>query len=431
MSEEKLVRGISRWDLTAIVINTVIGAGIFGLPSKVAALIGSYSLLAFVLCAVIIFLIVLCFAEVASRFKTTGGAYLYAKSAFGSLVGFEVGWLFWLTRITASATNCNLLIDYLGFFSTDISQGWMRIPLIAIIVLGVMTINLVGIRESATATNILTVGKLVPLFLLIVIGVFFLQPGNFNFSNAPELDVFAGAVLVLIYAFVGFESAVVPAGEMREPQKNTPFALFTAISVIVAIYILIQIVCIGTLPELANSNRPLADAAQSFVGTYGASVIVIGAVISILGNLNVGLLAASRLPFAMAENKELPAFLAKTHERFKTPFSAIIITSVSIFIFTVQSSFISALKISTITRLFVYAVTCAALPVLRRRKNTSDASFSAPFGVSASALALILIGWLLWNVDFKEEGFKVLVVTIIGLILYYAYRAFVKTKNGA
>jgi basic amino acid/polyamine antiporter, APA family len=429
MTEEKLIRGISRWDLTAIVINTVIGAGIFGLPSKVAALIGSYSILAFAVCALIIIFIVLCFAEVASRFQTSGGAYLYAKEAFGSLVGFEIGWLFWLTRITASATNCNLLIDYLGFFSPEISQGWTRIFLIALIVFALMAINLYGVRESATATNILTVGKLVPLFLFIVVGVFFLQPANFDFSGAPEMDVFAGAVLVLIYAFVGFESAVVPAGEMREPRKNTPFALFTAIGAIVAIYILIQIVSIGTLPELASSDRPLADAAQNFVGTYGATVIVVGAVISILGNLNVGLLAASRLPFAMAENRELPSFLAKTHEKYKTPFAAIIITAVSIFVFTVQTSFIAALTISTITRLIVYAATCAALPVLRRRKDAPEASFLAPFGAAASVLSLFLIGWLLWNVDFGKEGFKVLIVAAIGLALFAAFRFYQNAKR--
>ena len=311
MTEEKLVRGIGRWDLTAIVINTVIGAGIFGLPSKVAALVGSYSLIAFVVCAIIIVFVVLCFAEVSSRFRATGGAYIYTKEAYGSLVGFEVGWLFWITRFTAFAANCNLLISYLGYFYEPLSVGFMRIFLIALVVFGLTFINIVGVKESVTTTNILTIGKLTPLFLFVVVGVFFIEPANFNFAAAPELDVFANAILVLIYAFVGFESAVIPAGEMEDPKKNAPFALMTAIGIIVAFYILIQIVSIGTLPELATSERPLADAAQGFVGTFGATFIVIGALVSILGNLNVGLLATTRLLFAMAEQKDIPQVLAR------------------------------------------------------------------------------------------------------------------------
>ena len=406
MAEEKLVRGISRWDLTAIVINTVIGAGIFGLPSKVAKLVGSYSLLAFLVCSIIIVFVVLCFAEVSSRFRATGGAYIYTKEAYGDFVGFEVGWLFWITRFTAFAANCNLLVNYLDFFYKPIAeyigivhqplpQTSLRVFVIALIVFGLTFINIVGVKESVRTTNILTVSKLIPLFLFVVVGLFFIDPGNFDFSVSPETDVFANAILVLIYAFVGFESAVIPAGEMKNPKENAPFALMTAIGIIVAFYILIQTVSIGTLPELANSEKPLADAAQTFVGTYGAAVIVIGAMISILGNLNVGLFATTRLLFAMAEQKDIPQFLAKISDRFKTPHFAIVLTAIGIFLYTVFSSFIAALTISTITRLIVYGMTCIALPIFRYRKDAPDAGFIAPLGILASILSLVLMGWLL------------------------------------
>lgn len=418
MTDEKLVRGIGRWDLTAIAINTIIGAGIFGLPAKVHALIGSYSLVAFVLCAVIIGFIVLCYAEVSSRFSATGGPYLYAKEAFGSLVGFEVGWLYWIVRVTTFAANCNLFVTYLGFFEPRISSGTGRIVVISSIVLLLAAVNLVGVRQSAFVTNIFTAGKLIPLFIFVLVGIFFIQPANFSFDAVPEYGAFSSAVLLLIYAFVGFEVAVVLGGETKDPQKSMPFALLTAVLIVAILYILIQIVSIGTLPGLAASERPLADAAANFLGIYGAAFITLGALISILGNLNVGLLGSTRLLFAMSEQKDMPKIFAATHERFRTPHVAILLTAVVSLILTIQSSFITAVAIATITRLLVYATTCIALPVFRRRGDAPDAKFIAPLGIVAAILSLGLIAWLLTRVDFAKEGVPILVAAAIGLLIY-------------
>jgi len=425
INEPKLVRGISRWDMVAITINSIIGAGIFGLPSKAAALIGANSLFAFIACAFVVALIVLCFAEVSSRFTETGGPYLYAKEAFGSVVGFEVGWLFWLVRITAFATNCNLLVNYLGFANNQFA----RILTIIVVVLALSAINLVGVKTSARTTNFFTVGKLIPLLVFALVGLFFINPQNLTFTTEIDSATFAQTVLVLIYAFTGFEMAVVPSGEMKEPRKNLPFALLTAIAVVAALYILIQIVCIGTLPGLATSERPLADAASQFLGTYGAAFIIVGATISITGNLNSLLLAASRIPFAMSEQGELPNALSKTHASFKTPYVSIILTAIVMLIFTVQTSFLTALTISTITRLLVYVATCASLPVFRYREKSPQAEFLAPLGVAAAIASLALIGWLLYNVKFDEV--KVLAVCAsIGLIIYFVY-SFVKKQPSA
>ncbi len=429
MADEKLVRGINRWDLTAIAVNTIIGAGIFGLPSKVFDKIGGYSLLAFVVCAFIIGFIVLCFAEVASRFRETGGMYLYAKEAFGGVVGFEVGWLYWIVRVTTFAANCNLLLAYLGFFLLSASEGATRIVLISLIVLILTGVNFLGVKESVILTNIFTVGKIVPLLIFSAIGLFYIQPGNFNFSDTPDYTSFSSAVLLLIYAFVGFEAAVIPAGETKDPQKNVPFALIAALLFCAALFIIIQIVSIGTLPELAKSERPLADAAGKFMGSFGAAFIAIGALVSILGNLNGGFLAASRIPFAMAEQRELPAVIGKTHARFKTPYVSLFLTAIVMFFLTVQSSFISAVAIATITRLLVYATTCASLPVFRLRRDAPEAKFMAPFGIAAAVLSLILTAWLLTNVDFRKEGLAILVAAIVGLIIYFAYRVFSKNTK--
>ncbi len=422
MSNDKLVRGLGRWDFTAIVINTIIGAGIFGLPAKVHAQIGSYSLFAFVACAFIVGLIVLCYAEVSSRFPTTGGPYLYAKEAFGSVVGFEVGWLYWIVRVTTFAANCNLLVTYLGFFIPSASEGPLRIALIGLIVLVITAVNIAGIRESALMTNIFTVGKLVPLLIFAVVGMFFIQPGNFPFDVVPDSTSFGAAVLLLIYAFVGFEVSVVLAGETRSPERTVPFGILAALGGVAVLYIFIQIVSIGTLPGLANSERPLADASAVFLGPLGAAFITVGALVSIFGNLNVGILGSTRLLFAMSERGDLPSVLAKTHMSLKTPYVAIVFTAIVILILTIQSSFITAVAIATITRLIVYATTCLALPILRKRTDLPAAPFTVPFGIVAAALSIALILWLLTNVDFAREAVPIVVAAALGLIFFAGFR---------
>lgn len=429
MNESKLVRGLGKWDLTAIAINTIIGTGIFILPARVTGLIGSFSLLAFVVCALITGLIVLCFAEVSSRFQSTGGMYLYAKEAFGPVVGFEVGWLYWVVRVATFAANCNAFLIYLGFFYPAANEGALRIAIISSIVVSMTAVNLIGVRESAILTNVFTVGKIVPLLVFAAIGLFFIQPANFNFAETPEYGKFSQAILLLIYAYVGFEAAVIPAGESKDPQKSLPFALIAALGFCTILFIVIQFVAMGTLPGLADSKTPLADAATLFMGSFGGAFIAVGALISILGNLNGGFLAASRLPFAMAEQKELPQALAKTHERFKTPFLSIIVTAAVILVLTIYSTFFTAVTIATITRLLVYATTCLALPVFRRRTDMPAARFTAPLGIAAAVLSLALIAWLLSNVDFAKEGIPILVAAAVGLVIYFAYRIFSKTGS--
>lgn len=429
MKEEKLVRGLGRFDFTAIVVNTVIGAGIFGLPSKVFAQIGSYSLFAFVACALIVGLIVLCYAEVASRFSATGGPYLYAREAFGPAVGFEVGWLYWIVRVVTFAANCNLMVTYLGFLVPSANNPWMRALFSTLIVAIITGVNLVGVRESALMTNIFTVGKLLPLLLFAGIGMFFIDPANFSFAAAPEYGKFSSAVLLLIYAFVGFEASVVLSGETRSPERTIPFGLILGLAIVAVFYIFVQIVSIGTLPNLATSERPIADAAMVFLGNGGALLITLGALISIFGNLNVGVLSSTRMLFAMSEQRDLHPVFAKTHPKFKTPTVAILVTAVVILVLTIQSSFLTAVAIATITRLVVYATTCLALPILRRREDQPPAPFSAPLGVAAAVLSIALIIWLLTNVDFVREGVPVLIACVLGLIIFAICRRFARSDD--
>lgn len=415
-TEAGLVRGIRRWDLVAIAVNGIIGAGIFGLPSKVHALIGPYSVIAFLACAAVVTLIILCFAEVASRFAATGGPYLYAREAFGPAVGFEVGWMLWLARLTAFAANSNLLVQYTSYFWPDAVVGWRRVVIITLLMAGLAIVNVVGVRNAAMVSDFFSVAKLVPLAVFIAVGLFFVSPSSFSPVAQPGYGGFSKSVLMLVYAFTGFEMAVIPAGEAVNPRRNLPMAMLTAIGVVVLVYVLVQIVCIGTLPALAASERPLADAAEQFLGRAGGAFISAGALISILGNLNVLVLAASRLPFAMAERDELPRRLAATHRRFHTPHAAILLTSAIMLVLALRKSFVEALTISTVARLVAYGATCAAVPVLRR-KGGPRAMFSIPAGTLVSAATLVLCVWLLSNSSF-DEARDAAIVGAVGFLVY-------------
>src|SRR5262245_42736045 len=203
-SEAGLIRGIRRWDLVILAVNGIIGAGIFGLPSQAFKLTGTYSLLAFAACAVVVTLAILCFAEVSSRFTETGGPYLYARPAFGATVSFQVGWMLWLARLTAFAANSNLLVQYIGFFWPDAVSGLPRALIITVVVAALTIINLIGVRNAALTTNIFTIAKLLPLLLFIAVGLFFVKSSNYPLATPPTYANFSAAVLVLVYAFTGF-----------------------------------------------------------------------------------------------------------------------------------------------------------------------------------------------------------------------------------
>jgi amino acid transporter len=427
LSEEGLVRGIRQWDLVGVVINSVIGAGIFVLPAKSFALIGNYSLIAFVICAIVTLLIILCFVEVSSRFTDTGGPYLYAREAFGPTVGFQVGWMNWIARLTAYATNCNLLIVYLAFFWPAAGSGFLRAAVITLITVSLTIINVIGVRDAAITSNVFTFAKLAALLLFIGVGLFFLSPANFTLGQYPELGKFSTAVLLLVYAFTGFENASVPAGEIVNPRRCIPFAFLVAMAIVTTFYLLIQTVSIGTLSNLGNTERPLAEAAVNFLGPIGASIIAAGAITSVIGNLNVNLLTSPRMLFAMSNHRELPRPLSLVHPRFRTPYVAILISGAIMLILTLSSSLIYALTVSTVARLFAYAATCIALPTLRYKHPATPALRKVRGGVLISVVAVLFSLWLLANstpVELRDSG----IALAVGLTIYIVYRW--RSKSG-
>jgi len=387
-----LQRAIGRWDFVSLIINITIGAGIWGLPAKVYALLGSYSVFAFIACAFFIALIMLCFAEAGSRFSITGGPYLYALQSFGAATGFLAGWLLWLSRIFAFASVANLLIGYASLFYAGIAVGWYRAFFIGSLVAGLGLLNWVGIRPATVLNNVITTIKLLVLVAFVGIGLFFIKAKSFQFSQPPAFGPFGQATLLLVFAFSGFDVAAVPAGEVRQPNKNVPFALGAALLVVTLLYIGIQVVTIGTLPGLATSSTPLADASYILAGKPGAVVLSIGAIITILGTMNILVLTCSRLLFAMAEQKQLPVLLTQIHPRFQTPSVALLVSAGFMLVVTIGSNFLQALSISALIRLFTFITTAMAVFVLRKKQGQAPFTIKRPHVVVT--LVVVLCGVL-------------------------------------
>jgi len=428
---EGLSREIRKWELVALLINVTVGAGILKLPSDVQRSVGNYSLLAFVVCALIIGLIALCFAEVGSRFSGTGGPYLYAREAFGGTPAFLVGWLMWLTRLAGFATLVQVFVAYLGYFWPAAEAGVPRAAVITGLVVVLTFINLLGVKQSARTSDVLTITKLIPLLLFIAIGLLFINASRFTLSAAPTFGTFTSAVFVLVYVFSGFEAVLINSGEVRQPQSAIPFALIVALSVAIVLFLLIQIVCIGVLPDLANSQRPLADASYIFLGTAGPIVISLGALISIFGTLNVIMLACTRLPFAMAAQHQLPTPLARVHHRFRTPHVSILTCAAAALLIALPGTFIYAVKITVITRVIVYASTCVSLPILRRRKASMESStFKVPAGIPISIICVAICVWLLVSSDWREAR-DVSMAIVVGLVVYGLTRTMSNLGHGA
>lgn len=415
-----LAREIRRWDLVAFGVNFIIGAGIFGLPSKVFALVGPTSLIVFVLCAAATVLLVLSFAEVASRYTGTGGPYLYALDTFGSLAGFQVAWTRWLASLLAWAGNALLLVTYLGYIFPALDGAlWRNVALVALAV-PVAAINVTGVRDTTLLSNILAISKLLPMFLFAAVGLFHLEPSNFAIREFPDHAALGSAALALMYAFSGFESLPVPAGEVRNPRRDVPFALLATLGIVTMLYISIQAVCIGTLPGLAASERPLADASAIVLGGWGGLLITAAAVFSIGGNLNGQLLANSRLLFAMAEHGQLGPSLASTHPRFRTPYIAVLLTSALCLALALTGTFMQLITISVLARLVTFIATAAALPILRRRHPDQPPPFRLPAGPLIACAGILVCLWLLAQsaaADFRAAA----IGAALGLPFYFFY----------
>jgi amino acid transporter len=384
---------LTRWDLTAIGINQVIGSAIFLLPADVARQVGAWGPAAFFGIGLASLLIALCFAEVGSRFDRTGGPYLPARAAYGRFIGFEVGWMMWFTRVASQASVSNGLALALAFYWPSLATGVPRMSVITSVTLALTLINLRGIKQSKWVVNTLTVGKLAPLLLFIAAGIWFIEPSRLTATPDVTLSQVGTAALLLIFAYGGYEVTGVPAGEAANPRRDVPFAFVMTILTVAAVMTLTSIVATGILPDVAATRTPLADGAAVFMGALGALVVSVGSVISMTGNNMGQVLTGSRTIFALAENGDLPRWFARVHPVHRTPSNAILFTAAVALTLALTGSFVQLAAVSAVARLVMYLAVCTATLVLRRRGPDAEmgqAQFTAPLGPVVPVLASIV-----------------------------------------
>jgi basic amino acid/polyamine antiporter, APA family len=412
-----LVRAIGRWSLAALTINCIIGSGVFGLPSVIAGTLENASPFAWLFAAAATALVMACFAEVASRFDQSGGVYLYTRTAFGRTFGIAIVWLGWLARLTAAAANANLFVIYLGEFWPGAKSAVPRIVILTLL-LGLLTaVNYVGVKKGATQSNLFTAAKLVTLVGFIVAGLLFITFKHLPLvisapSGSPKL--WLHPVLLLMFAYGGYETALMVGGEAKDPRRDYPFALAVALIVCVLIYTMTQWLVISLLPGKLMTDRPMATAGQLMIGVWGARLVSVGVLVSCYGYLSANILGFPRILFAQAEQGDMPQWVAAVHEKFRTPHVAIVIFAIWLWAFSLIGSFQWNVAISAMARLIYYASVCAALPVLRRMTGVPRAQFRLPLGNFFAVLAIAVSSLLFPKLD--SRGLLVMGVLALCII---------------
>lgn len=398
--EEPLARRLGVVGVWLLVVNGMIGAGIFGLPGQAAALAGAFSPAIFVLCALLILPIMLSFAELASRFDGTGGPVRYAGSVFGPFVGFQVGWAFSIARLTAFSANAVLLVEALGILAPGLDAPGARLALLVVICGGLTLVTALGTRDAMRSLGILTLLKFLPLLAVVAVALV-VMPATMLGAPAlrppPDADLGAAVILVL-YAFVGFESGLVPAGEARRPRRDIPRALVAAIAIVAALYVLLQCASLAALPDLATIERPLVALGEALLGPAGALLMLAGMAVSIGGNLAGSIFSTPRVLYALARDRQLPSLFAIVPARTGTPAWSIVAFGAAAFALAAYGSFAWLAAASVLTRLLIYFVCVAAIPALRRRDPDEPDTIRLPGGLLIPGLALLICIGLLTQV---------------------------------
>jgi len=404
-SSEGLVRAIGRWSMAALTVNCIIGSGIFGLPAVLSSLLGRASVAAILLAAMAVGVIMACFAEVASRFSHTGGPYLYAHEAFGRFMGIQVAWLVWFVRLTACAANANLFVTYLGEFWLQATRPAMKLAILTLLIGILAAINFRGVKAGTHVSTSFTIAKLATLIFVTLAGAFYILVKHPVLTN-PALTLgatqWARAIVLLIFAYGGFEAALISAGEAKNPRRDLPFGLFAALITCAVIYGLIQWVVVGVLRDPGHSERPLADVARIVMGSGGAALTAAGALFSIYGYLSGNILATPRITFALAERGDFPSVFALVHPRFRTPYFSILVFALLVWLLALFGSFAGNATLSAGSRLFYYGVVCAAVPVLRR-KMPEPPLFHLRGGTLLGIVGVLICAGLLTQIEYDKS----------------------------
>ena len=409
-----LVRAVGFWGLVAMCINAVVGSGVFLLPRETYELLGPFSLWAPVLFAVPVFVLVLCVAAAASHFQEPGGAFLYARTAFGDFVGFETGWMNWLARLTSLAALANGFVVSLARLWPAAAEPGMRAALLVTTIGGLGVVHAVGVRYGAGTIYAFTAGKLLPLVVFIVAALA-LMPSNpvpASFTLPGPGTRWSEAALFMLFAYAGFENMGVPAGEYKNPRRDLPVALLVGTLAIALLYALTQLAAMAVLPDLGSSQTPIADAAGVLLGRWGVVLVTVGALLSMMGTNSGTVLEGSRMLYALSIGRPAYGWLSRVHERFRTPLFAIAVHVAIAIPMAIAGSFAKLALLSTVARMTTYLVTCAAVPRLRKR---GDGTFRIPLAVAilGIAISVLLFATLHW-----VNLLAALVAIALGAVLY-------------
>jgi amino acid transporter len=402
--ESGLVRAVGVWALAASIVNVTVGGGIFRLPAAVGAALGTAAPLAYLACAVAMGLIVLCFAEAGSRVALTGGPYAYVEVAFGPFVGFLAGVLLWTVGSFALAAVATVFADTVGALVPALSGAAARAAVLVATLGALAAVNVRGVRQGTAVNVVFTVAKLLPLVLLLVVGAFAVKASNLAWAGTPPAASVARTSVLLIFAFAGVESALVPSGEVRDVARTIPRSIGLAMTAITLLYVALHLVTQGILGgALAGSATPLADAAAVALGPWGRTLMLVGAAVSMFGYVGGMTLAVPRALFALGRDGFLPRGVAAVHPRWHTPWVAIAVQAVIVLALAVTSGFEQLAILANVSTLLLYAACCAAAWELRRRDvRAGGIPFRVPAASVVPFLALAAILFFFTSVTLRE-----------------------------
>jgi len=418
--EARLVRALGVWGLAAAIVNVTVGGGIFRLPAAAASSLGTAAPIAYLVCAVAMALIVLCFAEAGSRVDLTGGPYAYVEVAFGPFVGFLAGVMLWVVGTFALSAVATLFADAVGALVPALAGREARAGLLVLVLALFAGINVAGVKQGSTVNSIATVAKLLPLLLLVAVGALAVRSENLAWTAPPAVGDVARASAVLIFAFAGIESALVPSGEVKDVARTVPRALFLAMIGITALYLAIHLVTQGILGgALAGQATPLAQAAGEAMGSTGRTLLLAGASISMFGYIGGMTLAVPRALFALGRDGFLPRALASVHPRHRTPHVAIAAQAVITAALALTSGFDRLAILANLATLLLYAGCCLAAWELRRREvRAGGIPFRVPGGGVVPFLALGAIAYLLSSIQ-PNEWAAAGAVLVVSTVIYF------------
>lgn len=427
-----LVRELGLRQLTAHIFNYTVGSGIFVLPALAVAQLGSAAPLAYVACAVVMALVVAIFMEAGSRVTSTGGPYAYVEVGLGPFFGFVTGVLLAVAQAAAGGAIVALLGRTAARLLGLEAAAWPAMLTLALVTT-LVWVNVRGLRFGARLVEWSTAAKLLPLLFFVLVGVWFVAPENLRIEDWPALSEVAATSGVLVFAFLGIESALMPTGEVRDAARTVPRAVMLALLAATLLYLAIQLVALGVLGPLLASDTvaPLASAAGVFAGDAGATVLLAGATISMLGWVTGAVLAAPRTLFALARDGFLPRSLAAVHPTYHTPHAAIVTYGVVVALVSLTGTFAQLAVVANLATLAVFVLGAVAVLALRRKQVHADvAPLRVPGGPLVPLLTCGLIGWIAWQTATRREVVAFAVVWLLALPVYAWRRARARQSSG-